>query len=369
MKRCALSVLLIWGCVLFGFSSPAPAGQNLVDAMGRTHALPDRVDRIICSGSGCLRLVSYLKAGDLVVGVDDIETRKQRFDARPYALANPRYKTLPVFGGFRGRDDPEKILGLDPGPQVIFKTYATMGYDPAELEKKTGIPVVVLEYGDLGPGRKKLFSALSLMGRILDRQARAEEVIDFFNNEIRALENRTGDASPKKTCYIGGIAFKGPHGFMSTEPLYPPFEFAGAVNVAAKDMPLGKNLSHTVFSKEKILTQDPDILFLDLSTIRMGERQGGFFELKTDPVFQALTAVAKGNVFGVLPYNWYTRNFGSVLADAWYVGKVLYPEKFNDIDAVKEADRIYSFLLGSSVFSEMNSQFQHKVFTRLTVRD
>jgi len=369
MKRCAASFLVVLGCLFFGFPGSAPAGQNVVDAMGRPHILPDRVDRIICSGPGCLRLISYLKAGDLVVGVDDIETRKQKFDARPYALANPGYKALPIFGGFRGRDDPEKILGLDPGPQVIFKTYPTMGYDPVELEKKTGIPVVVLAYGDLGPGRKKLFSSISLMGEILGRQARAGEVVDFFSDEIRALKNRTKDVSPKKNCYIGGIAFKGPHGFMSTEPIYPPFEFAGAVNVAGLDLALGKKLSHTVFSKEKILTLDPDILFLDMSTIQMGERQGGLFELRTDPVFQALTAVAKGNVFGVLPYNWYTRNFGSVLADAWYVGKVLYPEKFNDIDAVKEADRIYSFLLGSSVFSEMNSQFQHKVFTRLTVRD
>lgn len=373
MKSCAVYILIVLGVLFYGVSGPVLANQNIVDAASRSHVLPDRVDRIICSGPGCLRLVSYLGAGDLVVGVDDIETRKRKFDARPYALANPRYKTLNVFGGFRGRDDPEKILGLDPGPQVIFKTYATMGYDPIELEDKTGIPVVVLEYGDLGPGRKKLFSSLSLMGRVLGKQARAGEVVDFFKGEIRALADRAEGASPRKRCYIGGIAFKGPHGFMSTEPLYPPFEFVGAVNVAGQDLPLGKKLSHTVFSKEKILTQNPDIIFLDLSTIRMGERQGGLFELKTDPVFQALTAVDKENVFGVLPYNWYTRNFGSVLADAWYIGKILYPDKFNGVDPGKEAARIYSFLLGSpqgaEVFPEMNRQFHGKLFTRLKVRN
>lgn len=367
MKRCLLSVLIVWGCLIVVFNGRGLADQKIVDDMGRSHVLPDRVSRIICSAPGCLRLVTYLNAGELVVGVDDIETRKQKFDARPYALATPRYKNLPVFGGFRGQDDPEKILNLDPAPQVIFKTSATMGYDPVELERKTGLPVVVLEYGDLGPGRQKLFSSLTLMGKILNRQTRAGEVIDFFKREIRELDNRTKDVSPQKNCYIGGIAFKGPHGFMSTEPVYPPFEFVNAANVAGKDLVLGKKLSHTVFSKEKILIQDPDILFLDLSTIRMGEGQGGLFELRTDPVFQALTAVVKGQVFGVLPYNWYTQNFGSILADAWYVGKIIYPDKFSDINSEEQADRIYTFLLGTPVFREMNRQFQDKVFTRLKV--
>lgn len=42
------------------------------------------------------------------------------------------------------------ILTLDPQPQVIFKTYAGMGHDPEELQAKTGLPVVVLDSGDLG---------------------------------------------------------------------------------------------------------------------------------------------------------------------------------------------------------------------------
>jgi len=50
----------------------------------------------------------------------------------------------------------------------------------------------------------------------------------------------------------------------------------------------------------------------------MGDRAGGLFELKTDPAYQSLTAVQNGNVFGVLPYNWYTQNFGSILANAYF---------------------------------------------------
>jgi iron complex transport system substrate-binding protein len=94
--------------------------RTVSDAMGRSVNLPDDVRRVICSGTGCLRLLTYMQAQDLAVAADDIESRRNRFDARPYALANPQLKDLPVFGQFRGQDNPELILTLDPQPQVIF---------------------------------------------------------------------------------------------------------------------------------------------------------------------------------------------------------------------------------------------------------
>jgi len=343
------------------------ARQRVTDAQGRVLTLPPRVDRIICSGAGALRLATYLNARDRVVAVDDLEVRGSRFDARPYALAGPGYKHLPVFGGFRGRDDPEQILGLSPLPQVIFKTHAGMGHDPMELQAKTGIPVVILEYGDLGRGRQKLFASLRTMGGALGLSHRAEAVIRFFSSHITDLHNRTQGIKQEKTCFVGGIAFKGPHGFQSTEPFYPPFQFVNARNIASQGLHGNKTVRNTSFSKEKILTADPDILFLDLSTLQMGEGHGGLFELKTDPVFQALTAVSQGEVYGLLPYNWYTRNFGSVLADAWYIGSVLYPKAFADIDPKDKADEIYQFLLGEPLFDRMNQKFKNLAFTRLKI--
>ena len=97
----------------------------------------------------------------------------------------------------------------------------------------------------------------------------------------------------------------------------------------------------------------------------MGEDQGGLFELKTDPVFQALTAADQGEVFALLPYNWYAGNFGSILANAWYIGKVLYPERFRDIDPAARADKIYGFLLGLPVFDQMSALFKNMAFDRV----
>jgi len=347
------------------FTAQAFADKTIKDARNRALTLPDRVERIICSGPGSLRLATYLGVQDRVVAVDDIETRQNQFDARPYALAVPAYKTKPVFGGFRGHDDPEKILGLAVQPQVIFKTFSGMGHDPVELQGKTGIPVVILDYGDLSRHRDQFYTALGIMARALDIPERAEAVIAFFNREIKDLAKRTADVANPRTCFVGGIAFRGPHGFASTEPFYPPFTLINAENIASRGLPKDSQLCHSIFSKETLLTADPEVLFLDLSTLQLGEDQGGLFELRTAPVFQALTAVDKEEVFALLPYNWYTGNLGSILADAWYIGKTLYPERFQDIDPATRADEIYHFLLGAKVFDQMNALFKGMAFRRV----
>ncbi len=68
----------IWLCLMLFFftaSGSAQTARYITDAADRTVAIPDKINHIICSGSGCLRLISYLGAQALVVGVDDIEAR------------------------------------------------------------------------------------------------------------------------------------------------------------------------------------------------------------------------------------------------------------------------------------------------------
>ncbi len=188
---------LIWcigtSLILWAVTASAGADRTVVDGLGRTIHVPAKVDRAICSGPGCLRLLTYLQGQDFVVAVDDIEVRREQFDARPYAMANPQFKELPVFGEFRGFDNPEQILSLKIQPQVIFKTYPTMGYDPVELQAKTGIPVIALTYGDLAGKKEQFYSALRTMGEVVGREDRAGEVISFFETTIDELADLTRD--------------------------------------------------------------------------------------------------------------------------------------------------------------------------------
>jgi iron complex transport system substrate-binding protein len=345
--------------------------MEVIDGMGRTVEVPKDPERVICSGAGCLRLLVYLRAQNRIVAVDDMEKSRPMFRARPYSLANQQFNSYPLFGEFRGHDNPELIAGLDPQPDLIFKTYGRMGYSPEELQDKTGIPVVVLNYGDLLGGREDLYQSLRTMGRILGETERAEEVIAFFDDTIADLDGRTGDVpgERKKSCYVGGIAFKGPHGLQSTEPAYPPFLLINAKSVAYDPDTYMGGLSHADVAKEKIVEWDPEYLFVDLATIHSGEASGALYELENDPAFKTLSAVKQGRVFGVLPYNWYTQNFGNTFAVAYFIGSVIYPDQFSDIDPAEKADDIYTFLVGAPVFDEMNSLFQNLVFKRIVMED
>jgi iron complex transport system substrate-binding protein len=352
---------LVYAFLLLFLTVPMDgAARTLTDSTGRNNEIPDKVDRVICSGSGCLRLLTYLQAQDRAVAVDDIEARRRKFDARPYAIANPQFKEMPIFGQFRGHDNPELILTLERQPQVILKTYSAMGHDPQELQDKTGIPVVVLNYGDLGANRPEMYKSLRIMAKVMGKEQRAEDIINYMEGLIADLSRRTGDTpgQERSTVYVGGVAFRGPHGFQSTEPAYPPFTFINAINLAYEAGKAGKSLNQSDIAKEKIVEWDPNVLFLDLATLQMGDGAGGLYELRTDPAYRMLTAVKEGRVYGLLPYNWYTQNFGSILANAYFIGKVLYPERFADVDPQAKADEIYTFLVGKPVFKDMNAQFK-----------
>ena len=112
-----MRVLVLALSLVISTSAPEVWGRIITDVQGRGNDIPERVTRVICSGAGSLRLLTYLQGQDLVVAVDDIESRRSQFDARPYALANPHFKDLPIFGEFRGKDNAERILSLPRPPR------------------------------------------------------------------------------------------------------------------------------------------------------------------------------------------------------------------------------------------------------------
>jgi len=367
-KRFSLVSVAVLLMVLSTAFAGGASDINVTDAWGRDVAVPENVTKVICSGPGCLRYLVYLQAQDLAVAVDDMEKSRNMFESRPYFIAHPELKDKPLFGEFRGHDNPELIVALDPEPQVIFKTFGNMGHDPVELQKKTGIPVIVLDHGQLGVGKKKMDETLMMMGRVIGKEERAKEVIAFFDDAIEDLRKRTADIPEDKrpTCYVGGVAYKGPHGITSTEPAYPPFLFVNAINIAADPSKTNSDqLSQTTFSVESLVSMDPDRIFVDLSTLQGGAEVNGLYQVRDGAPFQVLSAVEKGEIYGVLPYNWYSQNHGSILADAYFIGKILYPERFEDVDPVKKADEIYSFLVGKPVYEEMDKSFGGHVFKKI----
>jgi iron complex transport system substrate-binding protein len=323
------------------------------DMAGRRVAVPLDPERIICIGPGTLRLIVYLQAESKVAGVEDMEKRYP--DGRPYWLAHPELTGLPRCGpggpaGINKKPDLEAVLALR--PQVLFLTYMD-GPLADEVQQTLGIPVVVLSYGAFAAFDETVYDALRLAGRILNRDRRAAAVVAYIESLRKDLQARTREITPgeKPSVYVGGIGFRGAFGIESTEKRYSPFDWLGADNVAERvHNGIG---SHVFLDKEGLLKLDPDVIFIDgggLALVRDDFR-------KKPEFYKALKAFANERVYALLPFNWYTTNIDTALADAYAIGKILYPKPFADVDPKGKTDEIYTFLVGKPVYPLMKKDY------------
>lgn len=326
----------------------------VTDLLGRDVAVPVEVKRVVAIGPGALRLYVYAGNLEYVVGVEEIEVNNPT--GRPYLLANPGLAELPIIGpgGPNNAPDPERILTV--APDVIFSTYATESSIADELQAKTGIPVVAISYGHTGFGATNLFTqgvpdSLLLIGQITGDSVKARAAIDFLNHALEDLGQRTRDIpeADKPSVYVGALGARGAHGIESTQGDYSLLNAIHAKNVVDETGQSGS----IMIDKEKLLDWDPDYLFID---------QGGFAvvleDYRKNPMFyESLAAVQNGQVYAQLPYNYYNTNIDTALADAYYLGKILYPAAFADVDPAQQADEIYRALLGQPVYAQMAEAF------------
>jgi len=353
-----IGVLVAAAILAAGCTSMAPAASpdngttTLTDMTNRTVTLNATLERVMGVGAGSLRMLVYLKASELVVAVDERDRQPMTTGApgmpsgedRPYLLANPGLADLPTAGRITG--DPELIMARQ--PDAVFVTFTT-AKDAQALQEKAGVPVVALVTGDLGANRAAFNKSLRTMGEALGREERAEEVLGYINATVDDLQRRTRDipAEERPRVYIGGVAFNGAHGFLSTDPAYAPFMLLGATNVAAGSGAAGQ----VMIDKEKLIEWNPDVIFIDEASAALVET-----DLR-DPVLGSLDAVKAGRVYGVMPYNWYANNYDTVLADAYFIGKTLYPDQFADVDPAQKADEIYQELDGGPAYGGMQRIF------------
>ena len=165
------------------------------------------------------------------------------------------------------------------------------------------------------------------------------------------LNERTKDVldSQKQKAYVGCLTWYGAHGIESTQENYPLFK---AVN--AKEVVEGIGKTNPVsIDKEKLLQWNPDKIFIDEPGIKTLLE-----DYKKNPdYYKQLSAFKNGEIYSQITYVAYWYNIEVAMSDAYYIGKVLYPEQFKDIDPEKKADEIYKFLLGKELYSQLANDY------------
>lgn len=151
--------------------------------------------------------------------------------------------------------------------------------------------------------------------------------------------------------YIGGIGYRSTQGIEGTQLHYPPAEWVNAANAARHIK--SHSGSHVFVDKEALLKLTPQVIFID----------GGGLTLFAEDVarrpeyYKTLKAFADRRVYLLHPFNWYTTNIATALTDAYAIGRILYPDRFEDIDPEAKADEIYEELAGRPVYKEMKADY------------
>lgn len=296
--------------------------------------------KIVCLGPGALRLVSYLNLQDHIVGIEKLE---QKYDLKaPYRtiLDKKTIQSLPVVGqGGPGKmPNLETLISLK--PDIIFTSF--LSKEQVELiQKKTNISVVVLSYGATYGGEKQdsklqsIKNSLNLIAKITQTQTRANELIEFINQQEKELSSLT---LTNKKVYIGGIGYKGIQGITSTESNYPSFELLHLKN----DILLKEQKGHFFINKEALLSYNPQIIFLDYLSKKIINE-----ELEKDKrVFNSITAFQQKQVYWLYPYNFYNTNIENLFINSWLIAS--YFQK--DIDFRAKQKEIYKMFLGERGF-------------------
>jgi len=342
--------ILIYTFGIAGSDSNSKETVTITDVAGRTVQVPVKVDKVV--GTGCsAREIVYLNASDKIVGIEQTETNSTGGwgNQLPYMIAHPEFMNLPIIGDARKTViNYEEISKLK--PDVVFAADAGQADD---IQAKTGIPTVVVYTMGVGTTEQmdQYKDSLKMMGKVLGKQERADELVNYINSYEKDLKKRTNEvASTKNTkVYVGGHAYRGSHGITSTNSFYPPFSLVNANNVASSVSTNDTSIAVQI-DKEQLIKWNPDIIFIEESSVSAVIK-----DISDYSEYKNLKAIKDGEIYGLMSYCLYSYNKDILIADAYYVGKIVYPEQFSDVDPEKKADEIFEKFVGKPVYKQMKA--------------
>ncbi|MBE9390693.1 iron ABC transporter substrate-binding protein [Fervidicoccus fontis] len=353
-----LILIIAFCCEYFYTHNPSSAQEKVslqryvIDDAGRNVTLPANVSRVVAIGPGMLRLICYLNATDMLVGIEQSELQWGP-TGRDYAMAYyDEFKNLTVIGpGGPGKaPNPELLLSVKPDLIIMSEIYCQF-IDPDTLQREVNATVIVLDYGPAGYlDFKELNNSLTILGIALNREDRAKSLINYIQSIVDDLNNRTNNITMRPKVYVGAVSYKGAQPFTSTQSPFPPLSLLNTKSIADN---YSNKTGFVSLDFEYLISEQPDVMFIDEGNLQLVKQS---FESNPSPYLQ-LNAFRNGEVYGILPFNYYDTNIATALADAYYMGKILYPDRFKDINPAEKANEIFNEFLGKPLYQEYSAAY------------
>ncbi len=331
-------------------ASPSNKPLVLTDDVGHQVSFDASPQRIVVAGRATFivanTLLMFPEGRERLITVESRGVQNMAF----YSLVAPNI-------------DQEKFLEVDSGPEqiavfnpdvVLLKSY--MAEKLGQPLEQVGIPYVALDLETVDHFKKDV----RLLGQLLGDEARAEEIITFYQEKLDALAQRRGEETSKPRVLVisysdkgGEVAFKVPPAtwIQTTET-----ELAGGEPVWSKDVPGG---GWNVVNFEQIAAWKPEIVFVIAYKQDSGEIAA---RLRADEGWQSLPAGQSGAIYGFPAdyYSWDASDPHWLLGVTW-MSKKTHPEIYGDLDILQAVRDFYTTLYG---FSEQ--QVNEQIIPHLT---
>lgn len=321
----------------------------VTDMIGRKVGINnDDYKRVLCIGAGALRMYSYIGDINNIIAAEDIDRNvgMNPFTSvsRPYYDINKEYlSTLPSCGkGGPKAQFAEEELILNCRPSMIISEYEDIT-KADNLQNKTGVPVIVLDYGKKAVFDDAVNNSLLLLGKALHKEERAHQLVNYIGSEKTNLKDlvKNVDDSSKESIYIGCLGNWGRCDILSTSATYPIFDAIGINNAVEASLVKEGNIE-----KESFVKLNPDKIILDSAGI---EKFKETYKADT-ATFDKLNAFKNNEVYLQMAYNAYYTNIEIALMDTYFAGSVAYPEIFTSEMVEAKYKEIGMAFLNSDVY-------------------
>lgn len=292
------------------------------DMAGRSVSVPAEINKTFAI-SDSVTVILYMLAPDKMVGWGSRnESENQYMPAK--------YQNLPVLGGGKQRSNYEEVIAKS--PDVVFLGHGGDNDTINGIQQKFGnIPVLDVE-GD--NNLTSITSSIKYMGIVLGEQKKSDELINFYDkvsNQVKNTVVTIPDSEKKKVYYARGA--DGLKTYAPGSPQTQLISLCGGVNVVQAPVSKGG----MGISMELILEWNPDVIITSDEQF--------YNSVYSNSLWQNVNAVKNKQVYLTpsSPFNWFEGPPGanSIIGIPW-TAKVLYPDKFKDMDLKGLTKEFYS---------------------------
>src|SRR6056297_2403289 len=322
-----ITIFVLYVLISMFFSLSVLAGEVITDMAGREVEVPDQVNRVVTTYRSATQFVFCLGVQDRLVA-SDLSFEKISLFQKLY-----EGEKLPNVGSKRHGLNLEQIIEVDPDLVILFPY--NDGPKVAKKLKEFGIASIII----VPESYAQIKETTRILGKALDAEKRAEEVIDQYNKILKIVDN-TNEIIDRKEVYFANYDLFDTVGtnMLQTSMI----ELAGGIN-PAKEVKDG----FIKTSLEELMNWNPDYIIIS-------QYYSGTIEvLLNRPELQALKAVKNKNIYRfpskVEPWDFPSPS--SYLGIVW-LAKKLYPEKYTDLDIEQVVEKYYDTLYDKS-YSEL----------------